>query len=87
MNGIRSLTVWKSSMPSSTPAARAMAIRCKTAFVEPPRAMMTTMAFSNEARVMMSRGLISFSSNLRIAAPARRHSAILPGSVAGIDEL
>ncbi|RUS14728.1 hypothetical protein BC937DRAFT_93426 [Endogone sp. FLAS-F59071] len=35
----------------------------------------------------MSRGLMSFSSKLRIATPARRHSCTLAGSSAGIEEL
>ena len=38
-NGTRSLTFWKSSIVSGTSTARAMAIRCSTALVEPPRAM------------------------------------------------
>ena len=58
-----------------------------TAFVEPPTAMTTTMAFSNARRVMMSRGLRSSSRRLRTAAPAARHSSSLPGSSAGRDEL
>jgi hypothetical protein len=41
-----------------------MASRCSTALVEPPTAMMTTIAFSNAARVMMSRGLMSRSSKV-----------------------
>ncbi len=84
---MRLLTAWKSSIVSGTSTARAMAIRCSTALVEPPRAMTTTMAFSNALRVMMSRGLMSRSSSMRIAAPARRHSSSLAGSSAGIDEL
>ena len=45
------------------------AVRCRCclllspAFVEPPVAMMSTMAFSNAARVMMSRGFRSFFSS------------------------
>ncbi|TXT22290.1 MAG: hypothetical protein FD138_3551 [Planctomycetota bacterium] len=62
-------------------------MKCSTAFVEPPVAMITTIAFSIDLRVMMSRGLMSFSSSSRIAAPARRHSSIFSGSSAGIDEL
>ena len=46
----------KSSSCRSTPASRAMASRCSTAFVEPASAMVTAMAFSNAWRVMMSRG-------------------------------
>ena len=45
-NGTRSLTFWKSSIDSGTSTARAMAIRCSTALVEPPSAITTTIAFS-----------------------------------------
>ena len=85
--GTRSLVRWKSSIVSGTSTARAIAIRCITAFVEPPTAITTAIAFSNASRVITSRGLMSFSSSRRIAAPARRHSSSLPGSVAGSDEL
>ena len=61
-----------------------MAIRWRTALVEPPRAIVTTIAFSKARRVMMSRGLMSCSRRLRTAAPARRHSSNLPGSTAGM---
>ena len=46
-----------------------------------------TIAFSKAARVMMSRGLMSFSISSRTTVPARRHSSCLAGSVAGVDEL
>ncbi len=49
--------------------------------------MTITMAFSNASRVMISRGFRSCSNSERIARPARRHSSILPGSVAGMEEL
>ena len=84
---MRSLTAWKSSIVSGTPTERAIAIRCSTALVEPPSTITTTIAFSKAARVMMSRGLRSSSSRLRIAAPARRHSSSFAGSSAGVDEL
>ena len=87
MNGTRSLTFWKSSMVRSTSTERAIAIRCSTALVEPPSAITITIAFSNASRVMMSRGLRSRSSRLRIAAPAAKHSSSLRGWVAGVDEL
>ena len=77
-------TVWKSSIVSGTPTARAMAMRCSTALVEPPTAITIAIAFSNASRVMTSRGLMSFSSKLRITSPARRHSSILSGSSAGM---
>ena len=63
-----------------------MASRCNTALVEPPSAMTRVMALSKASRVMMSRGLMSSSSNRRTAAPAARHSASLPGSSAGVEE-
>ena len=63
MKGTRSDTAWKSSRVSSMPTACAMAIRWSTALVDPPSAMMSTMAFSNAARVMMSLGLRSISSS------------------------
>ena len=67
----------KSSMASFTFAAWAMARRCRTAFVEPPRAMTTVMAFSNAFRVMMSRGKTPLFRRLSTAAPASRQSAFL----------
>src|SRR5207245_596808 len=42
-------------------------MRWSTALVEPPAAVMNTIAFSNASRVMMSRGLISRSRVLRMA--------------------
>ncbi len=77
----------KSSSPSSTPASRAMAIRCSTAFVDPPRAITTVMAFSKASRVMISSGLISFSSRFMTAAAARRQSSFLCSETASWAEL
>ena len=45
----------KSSSSSSTRASLAIASRCSTAFVEPPSAITTAIAFSNASFVMMSR--------------------------------
>ena len=70
-----------------TSTARAIAMRCSTALVDPPSTMTITIAFSNAVRVMMSRGFTSFSISARTTAPARRHSSSLAGSVAGVDEL
>jgi len=64
-----------------------MAMRCSTAFVEPPSTITITMAFSNASRVMMSLGLRSASKRWRMAAPARTHSSSFAGSVAGVEEL
>ena len=57
-SGTRSPIALKSSTVSATSASRAMASRCSTAFVEPPSANMTVMAFSNDLRVMMSRARV-----------------------------
>ena len=57
-SGVRSLTVWKSSISSGTPASRAIASRCSTALVEPPVAATPAIAFSNAARVRMSCGKV-----------------------------
>ena len=46
----------------------------------------TTIAFSSAERVMMSRGLMSFSRRVRIAKPASRHSCCLAGEMAGLEE-
>ncbi len=54
--GTRRDILSKSSSSSSTPASRAIARRCSTAFVEPATAIVTAIAFSNASRVMMSRG-------------------------------
>lgn len=66
MKGVLSLIVWKSSMLKGTSTECAMASRCSTAFVLPPKAMTTVIAFSKACLVMMSRGLMScFSSSSR----------------------
>ena len=65
--------VSKSSIVHGTSAACAIAKKCKTAFVEPPIAMMTDTAFSSDLRVMMSRGLRPLrtaSTNTRAASAA-----------------
>ena len=60
--GTRSPTRVKSSRSSGTPASWAIASRCSTAFVDPPKAMTTAMAFSNASRVRICRAVIPFSS-------------------------
>ena len=54
--GTRAATLLKSSSSSSTPASQAMASRCSTALVDPPKAMVTAMAFSKAPLDMMVRG-------------------------------
>jgi hypothetical protein len=77
----------KSSRPSLTFAAFAIASRCSTAFVEPPSAITTVMAFSNALRVMMSSGFNPSRSKFTTAAPAFRLSFIFAGDTAACAEL
>ena len=65
----------------------AMASRCSTALVEPPRAMTTLMAFSKAGRVMMSEGLMSLAMRFATAAPARSQSPSLAWEIASWAEL
>ena len=60
----------KSSRSNLTPIQCAIAKRCKTAFVEPPKAITTAIEFSKAFFVMMSLGFISRSNKFLIAAPA-----------------
>ena len=83
-NGVLSDTAWKSSMVSLMPTALAMAIRCKTAFVLPPRIFTTIIAFSKACRVRMSRGRISSLSRFLTASPIFSHSVRLLPSSAGL---
>ena len=88
--GTRAPTREKSSRVSSTSASFAIASRCRTALVEPPKAMTTAMAFSNASLVRMSLAVMPRRSSsttawpLRLANPSRRRSVAggeaLPGS-------
>lgn len=78
---------WMSSIVNGTSAALAIASIWSTAFVDPPSTIITVNAFSNAFVVKISLGRIFFWIRLRIAGPTRRHSWILAGSSAGIDEL
>ncbi|MCY1513133.1 hypothetical protein D9M68_476180 [compost metagenome] len=84
--GIRLLIVWKSSCVKGTSTLFAMAMRCNTAFVEPPKTMMVTIAFSKALRVMISLGLMSFSNKILMALPAAKHSACFSSLKAGLEE-
>ena len=76
----------KSSSSMSTPIENAIAIRWRTAFVDPPSAMTTLIAFSKAARVMMSEGLMSFFTRCIIAAPASKQSCCFSGEIASCAE-
>ena len=84
--GVRSLTAWKSSMLRSMPTECAMAIRCRTAFVEPPVMFTSIMAFSKASRVRMSDGRISSFKRVFMAPPAARHSSCFAFDSAGLEE-
>lgn len=86
MNGILSLTRWMSSSVKGTPAVAAMARKCTTPLVLPPRAIVMTMAFSNDRFVSRSRGLMFLSIHIRMASATLTHSRILAGEVAGVDD-
>ena len=73
----------KSSRTRSTRASWAMARRCRTAFVDPPSAIDTAMAFSNASRVMIWRGRIPRFRRLTTASPEAWARASRRGSMAG----
>mmetsp|Transcript_84803 Transcript_84803/g.134272 ORF Transcript_84803/g.134272 Transcript_84803/m.134272 type:complete len:202 (+) Transcript_84803:542-1147(+) len=62
IKAVLSLIRWKSSMLSSISAVAAMASKCSTALVEPPKAFTMTIAFSKDFLVKMSLGLKFLSS-------------------------
>jgi len=66
---------------------RAIAIKCRTALVDPPRAMTMTIALRNDFSVIMSLGFKSIFSNSKRYFPARWHSSSFRGSSAGVEEL
>ena len=84
INGVRSLTVSKSSIVSGTPASRAIARRCRTALVEPPVAATQAMAFSNALRVRMSLGRTPLRNRSITNFPQRAPTSSLRESVAGM---
>jgi hypothetical protein len=61
-----------------------MARKCRTPFVEPPNAIMRTIAFSKDFFVSKSDGLIFFSIHNLMASAALPHSRILAGDSAGV---
>ena len=73
----------KSSIVRSTSASWAMASRCSTALVEPPKAMTTAMAFSKASLVMMSRAVMPRRSSSTTASPDLRAYMSRRRSVAG----
>ena len=68
-SGVRSPIRLKSSSSRSTCASCAIAIRCRTALVEPPSAMTTVIAFSNAFLVMIWRAVMPRRSRFTTASP------------------
>ena len=85
--GTRCPIFWISSISNFTPAAHAIAKKCNTAFVDPPNAVITTMAFSIAFLVKISLGQIPFNANAIAALPASLASNFLLGETAAIAEL
>ena len=83
--GTRAAILLKSSSSSSTPASLAMASRWSTAFVEPPSADVSAIAFSNAGLVRIIREVMPSSSIRTTAAPAAWASAWRRGSTAAGD--
>mmetsp|Transcript_11041 Transcript_11041/g.20034 ORF Transcript_11041/g.20034 Transcript_11041/m.20034 type:complete len:390 (+) Transcript_11041:309-1478(+) len=84
---VLSLIRWKSSTLSSMPAVLAMASRCKTALVDPPKAFTMTIAFSKDFLVKMSSGFKSRSNRALIAAAVVLHSSRFSGDKAGLEDV
>ena len=82
-SGVRAEIESKSSRTSGTPASRAIARRCRTAFVEPPVAATAAIAFSNAARVRIFDGTRPSFRRSMTSRPAARATPAFAGSVAG----
>ena len=83
--GTRAATALKSSRLRSTRASLAMAIRWRTALVDPPRAMVTAMAFSNASLVITCRGRMPARSSATTDRPDSKASSSRRRSTAGAD--
>ena len=84
--GVRSATRSKSSSPNSMPSSRAIAIRCRTPFVEPPVAATQAAAFSSASRVISCEGRRSRRTTSITRRPAASAASALPSFVAGMPE-
>ena len=68
-------------------AALAIAIKCKTALVDPPKAIISLIAFSKDSLVIISDGFISSNNSFFIALPQFSDSNSFTSLFAGLDEL
>src|SRR5450759_431318 len=82
-SGVRAEIASKSSRTSGTPASRAIARRCRTAFVEPPVAAQDVIAFSKAARVRIFAGVRPSARRSMTSRPAARATRAFAGAVAG----
>ena len=85
--GVDAIIFWKSSILKSTFAAFAIAKKCSTELVEPPKTAINLIAFSIELLVTISLGFKSNSNIFLIAFPIRLHSFFLFSLIAGSEEL
>ena len=85
--GVRLPMRVKSSSESLTRAVCAMASRCSTALVEPPRAVTRAMAFSKASLVRISLGRMPRLIRPSTARPAERQSTRLAAEMAAWAEL
>ena len=77
----------KSFNSNFIPIAFAIASKCKTAFVDPPKVIVTVMALINAFRVIISFGVIFFSNKFFIALPEFIQSKFLSLEIAACEEL
>ena len=63
-----------------------MAMRCRTALVDPPVIMTIDIAFSKDVLVMMSSGLRSISRSILMYFPASTHSFCFSSESAGAED-
>ena len=84
MSGVRSAVSPNSSIESGMPNSCAIAGRWSTAFVEPPVAATDAIALSNDWRVTIELGRMSWRTRCITSSPAWRAASSLRPSSAGI---
>ena len=80
-------TFVKSSIVNFTPAVCAIATKCRTAFVDPPNAVIKAMEFKNDSRHKISLGRIPRCNKCNTATPASKQSRSLSSLTAACAEL
>ena len=82
--GVRADTRSKSSIVNSIPKSRAIATRCRTAFVDPPVAATEATAFSNDSFVTNERGVTASRTIWTARRPIAYAASSLATCMAGI---